>query len=178
MFLDKKAKEELPVTKNIEVAFGILNYNQGLVQFADSKANGLLLINSIFLAALSPFISTLQGLSGPGYLIFIGFLASCVISILLSLSVISTRKLPMIDDDPGSTSLVYYKDIVETNTPEGYISEFGNYDSKRFLDQILRNIFIVSSIANAKFSIYANAQSMTFLSCLLWIGCMIISFFK
>ncbi len=177
MYLDRKTKEEVPLTKQVEVAFSILSYNQGLVQFADTKANGLLLINSIFLAALSPFISTLQKLTGPGYLVFLAFLGSCIFSILLSMNVISTRKVPMIDDDPTTTSLVYYRDIVETNSPEGYINEFNAYESRRFLDSVLRNIFIVSSIANTKFSIYATAQSMTFLSCLLWIGCMVLSFF-
>ncbi|RCK80350.1 MAG: hypothetical protein OZSIB_3096 [Candidatus Ozemobacter sibiricus] len=177
MYLDRKTKEEVPVTKQIEVAFSILSYNQGLIQFADTKANGLLLINSIFLAALSPFIATLQKLSGPGYLVFLGFLGSCILSILLSMNVISTRKLPMIDDDPATTSLVYYKDIVETTSPEAYINEFNAHDCRRFLDSLLRNIYIVSSIAHAKFSVYSSAQSMTFLSCLLWIACMVLSFF-
>lgn len=177
MYLDRKTKEEVPVTKQIEIAFSILTYNQGLIQFADNKANALLLINSIFLASISPFITTLQKFSGIAYAIFLAFLGICILSIILSMNVISTRKLPMLDDDPKSTSLVYYRDIVETNTPEFYISEFTNYDCRQFLDSLLRNIFIVSTIANTKFSIYSTAQSMTFLSCILWIGCMIISFF-
>jgi len=61
MLIDRRNREEVPIVKEIEVAFSILNYNQNLIQFADSKANALLLINSIFLAAslrsLKPFKS-------------------------------------------------------------------------------------------------------------------------
>jgi len=175
MFLDRRNREEMPVVKEIEVAFSILNYNQNLIQFADSKANALLLINSIFLAAITPFLGTLQKLSRLGFGIFVAFIIACVLSILLAMSVITTKRVPQ-DDDPRTLSLVYYQDILETNTPEGYINEFVTQDAKSFRESLLRNVFVVSSIAQQKFSIYSSAQGLTFLSCLLWIACMLTSF--
>ena len=38
----------------IDSAFEILNYNQQLVQFADSKAGNLIVINSLFIFLVEP----------------------------------------------------------------------------------------------------------------------------
>lgn len=175
MYIDRRSREELPVAKEVQFAFSILNYNQSLVQFADSKANALLLINSIFLAALTPFTEILQKLSGPGFMVFIGFVITCIISILLSMSVITTKRVPL-DDDPRTTSLVFYQDVMEMNSPEGYVNEFNTQEARQLRDSLLRNVFVVSTIAQQKFSVYNSAQSMTFLSTLFWIASMLACF--
>lgn len=166
MFLDKREHVEVPLPEQIDVAFHILNYNQGLVQFADSKANALLLINSIFIAALTPFLDRLArttlttGIGG-------AFFLFSIISILLSLGVIMTRTGSIVEN--RSKTLVFYGHIVENNSPEGFVHEFSSAEAKKFHESILANIYTVAKIASSKFAIYHQGQTMTLLSCLLWI---------
>ena len=57
---------------------GLLNYNQGLVEFADSKAGSLILLNSLLIAAVAalPAPSTqVSNLSRVGF--FFSLLAAC-----------------------------------------------------------------------------------------------------
>ncbi|HNW35956.1 MAG TPA: DUF5706 domain-containing protein [Candidatus Ozemobacteraceae bacterium] len=166
MFLDKRNQVEVEVPEQIDIAFHILNYNQGLIQFADSKANALLLINSIFIAALTPFIERL-GHNSLVTVIGVAFFIFSIISILLSLGVIMTRSGGIVEN--RTKTLVFYGHIIDNNSPEGYLHEFSAIEAKKFKDSILENIFTVSKIANAKFSIYNQGQTMTLLSCLLWI---------
>jgi len=170
MLLDKRERAEVDLAKQIEIAFSILNYNQGLIQFADGKANALLLINSIFIATIAPFLEVIrQGelkLAGP--LLGTFFLFS-VLSILFSLGVIMTRKLPMLENSPGNGSLAFYGGILGSPSPEGFQHEFSNIDAKRFLEMLLNNTYVVAAIAAKKFATYNHAQSFTIISCLFWI---------
>ncbi len=170
--LDKKSHEELAVAKDIEFAFSILNYNQGLIQFADSKANALLLINSIFIASIAPFVEVLKkgGNSVAMAFVFLFFMAS-ILSILLSFGVITTRKVPEIEN--SNKGLIFYGHIIETRSPEGYIHEYNTCDSRRFRENILSNVFVVSRIASRKYHIYNYGQALTLASCALWIISMI-----
>lgn len=166
MFLDKRNQVEVEIPEQIDIAFHILNYNQGLIQFADSKANALLLINSIFIAALTPFIERL-GHNTIASAIALAFFIFSVISILMALGVIMTRTGGIVEN--RSKTLAFYGHIIENNSPDGYIHEFSTCEAKKFKDSILGNIYTVSKIANAKFSIYNQGQTMTLLSSLLWI---------
>jgi len=172
MYLDKRNQVEIEQHKQVEFAFHILNYNQGLIQFADGKANALLLINSIFIASITPFIEKVSKAGahlGTALLLF--FFISSVVSVLMALGVIMTRKVPDIENK--SKTLIFYGHIVDAHSPEGYIHEFSSAEVKKFREGILTNIFVVSQIANTKFAIYNFAQAMTLISCLLWILCVI-----
>jgi len=166
MFLDKRNQVEVEISEQIDIAFHILNYNQGLIQFADSKANALLLINSIFIAALTPFIERL-GHNSIATVIAVAFFIFSIISILLALGVIMTRSGGVVEN--RAKTLVFYGHIIDNNSPEGYIHEFSTSEAKKFKESLLGNIFTVSKIANAKFAIYNQGQTMTLISCLLWI---------
>jgi hypothetical protein len=168
MFLDKRNHEEVPVEQEIEYALDILAYNQGFIQFADSKANALLLINSIFLASIGPFIDVLKKGANPmGKLIAVVFFLFCILSILLTLAVIMTRKLPTIETE--SKGLIFYGHIADTRSPEGYIHEFKNFEASKFRESLLSNIFVVSKIATTKFAWYGYGQVTTLFSCFFWI---------
>ncbi len=168
MILDKRNREEMPLKHQITIAFDILNYNQGLIQFADGKANGLLLINSIFIASIAPFIETFRkASSGAGMLLLGGFFVLCVVSILLSMNVIMNRKLPQVEDK--NRGIIFYGHIVETRSPEGYIHEFQATEAVRFKENLLANIYTVSRIASKKYLVYSYAQALTLLSCITWI---------
>ncbi len=168
MILDKRNREEMPLKTQISIAFDILNYNQGLIQFADGKANGLLLINSIFIASVAPFIETFRkGAGGFGMLLLGGFFVLCVVSIMLSMSVIMNRKLPEVEDK--NRGIIFYGHIVETRSADGYIHEFHATEAARFKDNLLTNVYTVSQIATRKYQIYSYAQALTLLSCITWI---------
>lgn len=172
MILDKRNQEEMPLLKEIEFAFSILNYNQGLVQFADSKANALLLINSIFIASIGPFFESIRRGHSPAATILIGlFLLFSIGSILLSLSTIVTRKVPEIEN--ANKGLIFYGHVIESRSPEGYAHEFAGCEGKRFRETLLTNIFVVSKIAATKYSVYSHAQNLTMVSCLFWIVSML-----
>jgi len=168
MKLDKRNQDDIGLAKEIEFAFNILNYNQNLIQFADSKANALLLINSIFIAALGPFIEIVRkgGNLLAGGLIGIFFIFS-ILSILMALAVIATRKVPEIENK--SKSMFFFGHIVETRSPDGYIHEFNHSDANQFKEALLTNIFVVSKIASTKYTIYNYGQTFTLISCLFWI---------
>ncbi|MFZ2960054.1 MAG: Pycsar system effector family protein [Candidatus Ozemobacteraceae bacterium] len=167
MILDKREHTVVDLPKQIEFAFNILNYNQGLIQFADGKANGLLLINSIFIAAIGPFIEVIRKGGSPlGFILLLVFFVSSITSILLALGVITTRKAA---EEKHERSLVFFGGVIQSNSPEGYIHEFSNVEAKRFLEALLTNIFVVSKIASGKYAIYAFAQALTLISCIFWI---------
>ncbi len=172
MWLDKKAQKEVELPKQIEFAFNILNYNQGLIQFADSKANALLLINSIFIASICPFIELFKK-GGPLItgLVVVFFVAS-IVSILLALGVITARQVS--DIEATNRTLVFYGHITENNSPEGYIHEFGSSEIKKFRESLLVNVYVLAKIASNKFKIYGVSQGLTMFSSILWIMCMVL----
>ena len=168
MMLDKRNREEMPLENQISIAFDILNYNQGLIQFADGKANGLLLINSIFIASVAPFIEAFRkGAGGFGMLLLVGFFVLCVVSIMLSMGVIMNRKLPEVEDK--NRGLIFYGHIVESRSPEGYMHEFHATEAVKFKENLLTNVYTVSQIATRKYQLYSFAQGLTLLSCITWI---------
>lgn len=170
MFLDKREHREVELPKQIDYAFHILNYNQGLIQFADGKANALLLINSIFIAAIAPFLEVIRkGGSPVGLLLIVVFFGSSILSILFSLGVITARKIPDLEKGQAN-NLVFYGGITQCNSPDGYIHEFQNVEAKRFHEGLLHNIFVVSKIASNKFATYGMAQALTLISCMFWIA--------
>ncbi|MBF0501802.1 MAG: hypothetical protein HQM09_16820 [Candidatus Riflebacteria bacterium] len=167
MFLDKREHTEVELPKQIEFAFNILNYNQGLIQFADGKANGLLLINSIFIASIGPFIEVIRkGASSTGFILLLIFFIASITSILLALSVITTRRAAEAKHD---RNLVFFGGIIQSNSPEGYMHEFSNIEAKRFHETLLTSIYVVSKIADGKYAVYSFAQSLTLISCIFWI---------
>ncbi|MBF0410600.1 MAG: hypothetical protein HQM10_24865 [Candidatus Riflebacteria bacterium] len=178
MILDKRENTRTDINNDIGIAFNILTYNQGLIQFADGKANALLLINSIFIASLAPFIDS----SGKDFsklatvAIFVFFIFS-IVSILASLSVISTRKITELEKE-NNGNLVFFGEIVKSNNPEGYIHDFHSTGIRNFHESLLKNIFVISKIASSKYSMYGFAQMTTFTSCITWIINMVIIFGK
>jgi hypothetical protein len=174
MILDKRQRESVDPVKQVNIAFNILNYNQNLIQFADSKANALLLINSIFIASLGAFLPSLKTATNPlvgGILLL--FLVSSIISILLALAVIMTRRAGEVEN--RNRSLIFYGHIIESPSPEGFIHEFSHEEIEHFRDATLANTYVLARIAATKFATYSSGQTMTLISCLLWITCILMA---
>ena len=92
MYSDKKAKARLDLAHRLHLGLGMVGFNQGLVQFADSKANGLVLVNSIFLASMVPALEAARK-GGPEWLkaLAVVFFAVCVLGLLASIRVMLSR---------------------------------------------------------------------------------------
>ena len=75
---------EYTLARRIDLAFQVMNYNQGFVMFVDGKANTLLVVNSIILA-------TSGASSLAGSRLALAALVAATVAILLCLSVVFAR---------------------------------------------------------------------------------------
>jgi len=164
---------ELP--ERISYAYSTLKYNQDLIQFAESKANTLLIINSIFLATITGimgasheagFMVTIFGIAK------ILFLLIAICSVIACLMVVAPAKGDL--KYTRRRDLIFYKDILHHNTPEAYRFEFCKTQTPQLLEDLLKRCYSLSHITDLKFSRYNLAQRVTFLSCILWLGCIFV----
>ncbi len=168
--IDKASRAPFHPKEEITLGFHILNYNQGLVQFADSKAHALLLINSIFIASLGPFLeklSTASPMPDRVKVVLAVFGVTAVVSIIASLAVFVTRNPPI--SAHRSNGLVYFGDILQKKNVDSYIHEVRHIECGQFQEQLLANAYDVSHIAARKFAIYGFGQLATLVSCASWI---------
>ena len=169
MYVDKKTKERLALGERISIALGMVGFNQGLVQFADSKANGLLLVNSIFLASM---VSALDA-PGGGRALAVVFFVACVVALLASLRVMLARAVAT--DDPRPRSLFFHKHITGFSKGQSYVDEVRASEGEPFLDALLLSNYDLAGIASAKFAAYKTAERLTLVSAVLWIGGMLVA---
>lgn len=147
-----------------ESAFEILNYNQQLIQFADSKAGNLIVINSLFIAAAQsahpnhPLLLKL-------FQVPLVFAAGS--ALLLCLLVIMNRsglpKMPRKD-------CIFFGDIAQRRNMNQFVSDFNRAGEQQHREDSLRRTYILALIASRKFSLYAWAQGLTASAALLWLA--------
>ncbi|MGV8123475.1 MAG: hypothetical protein AB2L14_27290 [Candidatus Xenobiia bacterium LiM19] len=154
-----------------KMAMDILHYNQNLIQLADSKANNLIVINSIFLASVTSLIMApgAVGQAFPGLkgVLHLAFFFAAVSAIFFCLRIIMTKG--DFSEKMRHKDLIFFGDIVHRNLPENYIFEYYRIKPKEFLDDILGRIFATASIADRKFNFTKTAQNITVLSSVLWV---------
>lgn len=173
MIEDKNSKNQLPIEKQINIAFNILSYNQELIQFVENKAGNLMVINSIYIGTLIPFASKLKNSSNHQILGI--FILGLVIFLTISkaLSIISTHKkssaLENYENLGNEISLIYFRDINTMITANAYINEFKKVDAPNFLNSLLNSIYLNSEIAKDKYEKFNFALTLTKLATLLWI---------
>ncbi len=140
----------------------VLNYNQQLVQFADSKAGTLILINSLFVAAMgagSPSGANLEVLR------VLTVLASAL-AVVLCLVVVMSRQ----EDPPQARAdLVFFADILKRPNAGHYASEFVRTPADVHVDDLLHRTYVLARIAQRKFQAYGWAQRATALSGSMWL---------
>lgn len=167
----------------IDEAHAILAYNQQLVEFADSKAGNLILINSLFIAAA-------QAMPASGILkaFQAGFIFCSAIAVLISLSVIMSRNssgLMSLDDNlpkkkktkKRPPDFVFFIDILSRKDAEKYIEDYESSSESVRYRGILARAYVVAEIAARKFRTFAPAQTITALSAGLWLVANLISVF-
>ena len=150
-----------------QAAFEILNYNQQLVQFADSKAGNLIVINSLFIAAAQASTSNSLVLK----LFQLSLVAASGVALLLCLSVIMSRgqvpRLPRKD-------CIFFADVVQrTGFPPihlgQYLHDFAQMGPQGLLEDTLRRTYVLAVIAQRKFQAYTWAQRATAGAALMWL---------
>ena len=173
MFADKKTKQRVELPHRLGFGLGLLQFNQSLIQFADSKANGLVLVNSIFLASMAPAVELLKRpTTGTAVrAVALLFFAVSVLALLASLWVTLARAPHTHEERP--TSLAYYKHILSFHTAQGYVDAFRDSDGEHALDALLVATHDLAGIASAKFKAYKSAERLTLLGAMLWIGAMV-----
>jgi hypothetical protein len=165
---------------DIKSAFDILNYNQNLIQLADSKAGNLIIINSIFLASITSFVldpkaggSFMKGLEG--VLVFC-FFAATVAAVFNCLMIIMTRS--DYTEKVHHPDLVFFGDIVKRTTAENYVFEFMKAKPREFLADILKRCYATAGIASRKYSHTKTAQQLTVLSSAMWLITVLMLFLR
>lgn len=147
----------------VDSAFEVLNYNQQLIQFADSKAGNLIVINSLFIAAAQAGQQSgiLLKLS-QGFLVMVAGLA-----LLLCLGVIMSQsylpRLPRKD-------CIFFGDIAQRKNMNQFVRDFTGSSGQVHLEDSLRRTYVLALIASRKFGIYSWAQTLTALAAFWWLG--------
>lgn len=159
----ERAASDQPVA-SVDSAFEILNYNQQLIQFADSKAGNLIVINSLFIAAAQASHAT--------SLLFFKFLQLSLVfvaggALFLCLLVIMNRsglpKTPRKD-------CIFFGDIAQRRNMNQFVTDFTAADQRQHLEDSLRRTYILALIASRKFSLYNWAQGLTAVAAFIWLA--------
>lgn len=166
-------KTESPKQNFVEL-LGILNYNQGLVEFADSKAGSLILLNSLLIAAVGALPST--GNLGSFKLASV---VVCSYAVYVCFQVISTKagnpQRPTFDrgDRPSTgwerNDFLFFGCIGTYASGDDFCRAFENSDDKSRGQAMLQRTYVISQIAKRKFSQYKTAQQATSLALVVWV---------
>lgn len=172
MYKDKKTKERLELGERLKLSLDMLALNQGLIQFADSKANGLVLVNSIFILAMAPALEKFhQGASQVLEVVLGGFFLVAVAALLASLVVTLSRGGS--NDEPRPKSIVFFKHVASLSRGANYVDEVREADGEKVLESVLLSNYDLSLIAKAKFGAYKLAESLTLFAALAWVVAMV-----
>lgn len=161
---------------SFEELLGVLAYNQGLVEFADSKAGSLILLNSLLIAA----VSALPNNGNMGIFKLVSVVAASV-AVYLCFQVISS-KAGTPEDGPTASivkkkpaagwkkdDFLFFGCIAEHKTGEDYCRAYGNSDPDARRRALLQRTYIIAGIAKRKFSQYALAQKVTSGALVAWV---------
>ena len=147
-------------------AYQVLNFNQQLVQFADSKAGNLIVINSLFIAAAQA--SNLgAGVTGLPRYLGLAYVICSSLAVLFCLSTVMSR----VEVPPSPRKdLIFFGDILTRKQPARYSQDFQATAPAVHLDDVLRRTYVLATIAARKFDSYSTAQTLTAISGVAWVA--------
>lgn len=162
---------------------GVLQYNQGLVEFADSKSGSLILLNSLLIAA----VTALPNTAGIGILKVVSVLvASC--AVYFCFQVISSTagnneesNGPIVKKKSygwEANDFIFFGTISNYKNADDYCRAYASSDPNARCHALLQRSYIVAEIAKRKFSQYAVAQKVTTLAMAVWVVVTIIPFLQ
>lgn len=160
----------------------MVQYNQGLVEFADSKAGSLILLNSLLIAA----VAALPNNGNTGLLKLASMLvASC--AVFLCFQVISSRAGSSNDSDGPlvpkrrganwqADDFLFFASISQHKTGDDYARAFAGSHPDARRAALLQRTYVIAGIAQRKFAQYAAAQKVTTAAMAVWVGVNLLPF--
>lgn len=153
---------------------GILNYNQGLVEFADSKAGSLILLNSLLIAAVGALPS-----SGEIGTFKLASVLLCAAAVYVCFQVISSKEGAVEKSSGGMTrrktkewernDFLFFGCISKHKSGGEFSQSFGASKAGDRREAILQRAYIIAGIAQRKFNQYKVAQQITSVALAVWV---------
>lgn len=160
---------------------GILEHNQGLVEFADSKAGSLILLNSLLIAA----VTALPNAGTVGLFKLAAVLVASA-AVFLCFQVITSRPAsadsessPLARKKVGgweSDDFVFFATIAAHRDGQEYARAFSQSRPEARHQALLRRSYVLATIAQRKFSQYAVAQQVTTAAMAVWVSANMLPF--
>lgn len=159
---------------------GILNYNQGLVEFADSKAGSLILLNSLLIAA----VGALPSNGNLGYF-KLASVVLCSAAVYVCFQVISSKdsnrdskfsQPKKSAENWEKNDFLFFGCIQKHKSGDEFCRAFGESDDDSRRRSILQRTYIISKIAGRKFAQYKTAQQMTSVALVVWVAANLVPF--
>lgn len=142
-------------------AYRVLAYNQELVQFADSKAGTLILVNSLFVAAAASSGAALWTRLLDGACV-----AAAAVAVVACLAVVMASAPPA---TTAPADLLFFDDIRRRRHVSSYVSDFLCCPDEEVVEQLLRRAYAAAGIAQRKFRAYGVARVATAASAAFWL---------
>lgn len=168
---------------DISEVLSFLSYNQGLVEFADSKAGSLILLNSLLIAALA-------ALPNSGEL-GVFKLASVVLSsaaVYVCFQVIKSSDKSENDPKYGKrrsdstgweqNDFLFFGAIGKFKSGDDYCRAASDSAQDDRLQALLHRTYVVAKIAKRKFAQYKTAQQMTSVALISWVVVNVLPFLR
>ncbi len=160
---------------------GILNYNQGLVEFADNKAGSLILLNSLLIAAVGALPS-----SGSLGSFKLASVVLCSAAVYVCFQVISSKEAPADDsrftkraksaEDWQKSDFLFFGCINKHKTGDDFCRAFGRSANNARCRAVLQRTYVIAQIANRKFAQYKTAQQITSVALVVWVAVNLLPF--
>ncbi len=165
---------------SFEELMGVLQYNQGLVEFADSKAGSLILLNSLLIAAVA-------ALPNGGNLgtFKMGSVLVASLAVYLCFQVITSRVGPadagqgLLKKKPAgwqANDFIFFGNVTGFKSGDDYVRAFSRSSAVDRQSALLQRTYIIAEIAQRKFAQYAVAQKVTTLAMAVWVGVNLLPF--
>ena len=171
--VDYRAERQKQSGPSFSELLGILNYNQGLVEFADSKAGSLILLNSLLIAAVGALPSS--GDLGAFKLISVALCSAAVYYCCQGICSKEAKpkahnmRRKRVSEDWEQDDFLFFGCIGKHKSGSDYCRAFqesGEEDRQRAL---LQRTYVISQIADRKFGQYKTAQMITSVALVVWV---------
>lgn len=151
---------------------GVVSYNQGLVEFADSKAGSLILLNSLLIAAVGALPNS--GSLGTFKLLSV---VLCSAAVYVCFQVISSKESDLPEgqgrrrrQEWEQNDFLFFGSISKHRSGEEFCRAFEDSDDAERKRSLLQRAYIISGIARRKFEEYKTAQKITSVALVVWVA--------
>ena len=152
---------------------GMVSYNQGLVEFADSKAGSLILLNSLLIAAIGALPAT--GNLGVFKLLSV---ALCSTAVYFCFQVIISKesapsnhnvRRKKSSEEWEKDDYLFFGCISRFKSGADFCRAFERSSKEGRIRALLHRTFVISEIAERKFGQYKTAQYITSIALAVWV---------